>query len=137
MKVSTTSMHTVPMIHQKSEARPAPPERVEIQIERTPSKLTIDQTKAWEEMNLKSILKRTKDEADKGRQAVLESIQRAVQQGEELMKIENKGNVIADQAKRNTEKQIHPSNIAFIPSPFSVKIDYQPAKLLISTTKMN
>lgn len=110
-------------------------EKVQVIVEKRPSRLTIDQTKAWEEMNLQSILKSMDEEANEGKQAVMESITKAVQEGKELMKIEQGGNPLANQAKRNSEKPIYPSNITFIPSPFSVKINYVPETLSISTIK--
>ncbi|WP_153126685.1 DUF6470 family protein [Peribacillus tepidiphilus] len=105
--------------------------RPELNIETIPAKLTIDQSKAWEDMDLKSIFKRTEEFADYGYESWLAGLERRAQQGQELMKIENKGNVIASQAKINGERPEKQFNIGWIPSYFSVKTNYRPAEVKI------
>jgi hypothetical protein len=39
--------------------------------------------------------------------------------------------LVAEHAKQNSQSQIYDYNIAFVPSAGSVKIDYDPGKLLI------
>lgn len=102
--------------------------QAEMTIDRTPSKLSIDQTQAWEEMDLKHIFRRIEEFADLGYQDHLTGIARRAQEGDALMRIENGGNPIPEIARRNTEK-IYDYKLGFVPSPFSVKIDYQPAKV--------
>lgn len=101
----------------------------EMQIDRKPSRLTIDQTQARADVDLKSIFKRTEEVAQFGRQDWLNGIARRAQEGEELMKIENKGNPIAEQAKRHVLRPEHQFNIGWIPSAGSVKISYDPGKV--------
>jgi hypothetical protein len=103
----------------------------EMKIETTPAKLTIDQTKAWEDMNLKSIFRLIEEFAQKGYEDWLEGIARVSRQGDELMRIEDGGNPIAEQAKENSEDPIYDFNIGWIPSPFSVKTNFEPAKVHI------
>lgn len=103
----------------------------EIRIENTPSKLTIDQTQAWNDMDLKSVKKRIEDAAQLGKQKVMGGVARRVRQGEELMKIENGGNVLQRQASENGHRPEKQFNIGWVPSHFSVKIDYQPSELNI------
>ncbi|WP_121640153.1 DUF6470 family protein [Virgibacillus sp. Bac330] len=105
--------------------------KAEMSMRTTPSKLTIDQTKAFADANLMSIFQRNDQFAREGKQAVLEGIERRAQQGTELMKIEQKGNPLISQAKMNAYTPMKRLGIAFIPSPFSVKIDYKPAELHI------
>lgn len=105
--------------------------KAELNIERTPSKLMIDQTKAWEDMDLKHIFKRIEEFAQKGHNDWLEGVARRKQDGDELMQIENKSNPLAQQAQRNSQKPPMQFNIGWVPSHFSVKIDYQPTKLNI------
>ncbi|WP_144462165.1 DUF6470 family protein [Siminovitchia fortis] len=103
-----------------------------MQIERTPGKLTIDQTKAWEDMNLKSTPRLVEEFAQDGRSQLLEGIARRAEEGDELMRIElGGGNPIPHIAKRNFEKPQASLNITFIPSPFSVKVNYEPDVLHI------
>jgi hypothetical protein len=104
----------------------------EITMRTTPSKLTIDQTQAWNDMDLKSVMKRIDDFAKLGKKSYLEGIARTVQEGKELMQIEKGGNPIASQAKRIAERNLKDFAIGWIPSNFSVKVDYQPSELDIN-----
>ncbi|MFC0272213.1 DUF6470 family protein [Metabacillus herbersteinensis] len=103
--------------------------KAELTIETIPSILTIDQTEAWADMDLKHISRRIEEAAGQGRKDLLAGIARRAQEGEELMKIEDGGNPIPQQAKRKSEKPMYEFNIGFIPSAGSVKINYQPAKV--------
>lgn len=119
--------------------------RAEMTIDRTPSKLTIDQTAAWESMDLKTIRKRIEEFADNGRKEWLEGIARRVQEGNDLMRIENGGNPIAYHAEKNGTRPEKQFNIGFVPPLFSVKLNYEPTKLdiewkvnkVINNTKTN
>ncbi|WP_445487933.1 DUF6470 family protein [Niallia sp. 03133] len=104
----------------------------EMNIERTPSKLTIDQTKAREDVDLKSIRVRKEEAAQLGKQALLEGIARRIQDGDELMRIENGGNPIKTQAKRNSEGPPKQFGLAWIPSAGSVKVGYDPGNVEIN-----
>lgn len=130
-------MRTVPARHSIEQPKAIldiqqPP--AEMHIERTPSKLTIDQTKAWEDMNLKSLPKVMEEFAQEGRQQGMEGTARRAEEGDELMRIENGGNPIQRIAKRNSEKPQASLNIKFIPSPFSVKLHYEPSVLDVQWT---
>ncbi|WP_409302834.1 DUF6470 family protein [Peribacillus sp. SCS-155] len=105
-----------------------------IEIRTSPSKLTIDQTKAREDIDLKSIAKRIEEFAQNGYQDWLKGMERRALQGREMMEIENKGNPIAIQTKENSEKPMVPFNIGWIPSYNSVKLAYEPAKVDIRIT---
>ncbi|WP_044896020.1 DUF6470 family protein [Bacillus alveayuensis] len=105
--------------------------KLEMEIERTPAKLTIDQTKAWEDMDLKHIFRRIEEAAQLGYEDWLEGIARRARQGDELMRIEEGGNPIADQAKVNSETPPKEFNIGWVPSHFSVKIHYEPGDVNI------
>lgn len=103
----------------------------ELNIERVASKLTIDQTKAREDVDLKSVSKRVEEFAQQGYQDYLSGLARRREDGDELMKIENKGNPIAGQAKRNSEKPPYEFNIGWVPSGNSVKLNYDPGRVEI------
>lgn len=105
--------------------------KAEMSIETTPGRLTIDQTQAWNDMDLKSVRKRIEEAAQLGKQKVMEGTARRVQQGVEMMEIEKGGNVIQQQAIENRFGHPKQFNIGWIPSHFSVKIDYQPAEVKI------
>ncbi|ALC82497.1 MULTISPECIES: DUF6470 family protein [Bacillus] len=106
-----------------------PPAKLEITT--TPGKLTIDQTQAWEDMDLKHIFRRIEEAANRGKQDVLEGMSRRASQGNEMMRIENKGNPMPEQAKQNSERRPFEFNIGFIPSHFSVKTNYEPAQVKV------
>jgi hypothetical protein len=103
----------------------------EMDIETTPGQLTIDQTQAWEDMNLMSIFKRIDEVVRNGYQDCLSYLAKTSSQGDQLMRIENKGNPLISQAKQNSEDPLLDYNVGFIPSAFSVKMNYRPAKLNI------
>lgn len=128
------AIHTTPPVQEIKQ----PPAELEIKqppaqltMETTPSKLTIDQTKAWEDMDLKHIFRRIEEFAQKGYEDWLEGIARVSRQGDELMRIENGGNPIAEQAKENSEEPMYEFNIGWIPSLFSVKTNFEPTKVHI------
>jgi len=102
-----------------------------LSIQTTPSRLQIDQTQAWEDMNLMPITRRNEKFAQDGLQAVQDGMARKAAQGRQQMMIENNGNPIADQAAMNSQKSARQLGITFIPSPFSVKIIYQPSEVNI------
>jgi len=103
--------------------------KAELTMRRTAGRLTIDQTQAREDMDLKSVGRRIEEAAQFGRQDWLAGLARVAQDGNEMMRIENGGGAIARQAKRNNEGQQKEFNIGWIPSHFSVKIDYEPGKV--------
>lgn len=103
----------------------------EITMRTVPGKLTIDQSQAWEDMNLLSIVRSNEKYASDGKKAVLEGIARRARQGNELMEIEKGGNPIPRQAVQNAYEAMKQPGIKFIPSHFSVKTDYRPSELNI------
>ncbi|SHF89223.1 DUF6470 family protein [Ornithinibacillus halophilus] len=105
--------------------------KADLSISRIPSKLTIDQTQAWEDMGLMHVFRSNEIFAQNGRQGLLEGISRRAQQGDELMRIENGGNPIVSQANANGYDSMKQIGIKFIPSHNSVKISYQPTEVQI------
>jgi hypothetical protein len=103
----------------------------EMMIDVVPGRLTIDQSQAWADMDLKHVFQRIEEAAQEGYQSWLAYLETVSQQGDELMKIENGGNPIVLQAQVNSEDPPLEFNIGFVPSPFSVKIHYDPAKLMM------
>lgn len=83
-------------------------------------------------MDLKPISKRIEEFAQNGYNDWLEGLARMAEQGDQLMRIEDGGLPIADQAKENSEDPMLEFNIGFVPSPFSVKTNYEPAKVNIN-----
>lgn len=77
-------------------------------------------------MDYKTSMSRTREIAQRSIQESLEGIARRAQEGNEMMRIENGGNPIADQAKRTGRQPYSSLNIKFIPQANSVKINFEP-----------
>ncbi|WLD92973.1 DUF6470 family protein [Alkalihalobacillus sp. AL-G] len=97
----------------------------------TAGKLNIDQTQAWNDMNLKNARESIEEFARRGREELLAGIARRAHQGDQMMKIENSGNPIISQAVENMGGGMLEWNIGWIPSVGSVKINYQPGDINI------
>ncbi|WP_182199665.1 DUF6470 family protein [Paraliobacillus salinarum] len=106
--------------------------KAEVDIQTSPSKLTIDQSQAWYDMNIRSPEEMNKDAAREGYQKVMQGIARRTRQGEQLMKIENNSNPIPSQAIENGNDKQKQFNVGWIPSVFSVKTNYQPSEVNIN-----
>ncbi len=131
-KIQMTTTPSVQEIQQQKADLLIEQPKATLNIETTPGKLDINQTQAWEDMDLKHISRRIEEAADRGYQDWLEGIARRAQDGDQLMRIENGGNPIADQAQYNSESPIYEFNIGWIPSHGSVKLNYTPAKVNIN-----
>lgn len=103
--------------------------KAKMSIQTTKSQLSIDAYEARESMDYKTSMSRTREIAQRSIQEALEGMARRAQEGNELMRIENGGNPIADQAKRRGRQPYSSLNIKFIPQADSVKINYQPASV--------
>ncbi len=119
--------------------------KAKVTIDTTKSKLSIDTTEARADLDLKSSGRRAVEFADTSLQKAMEGLARRAQEGDELMKIENQGNPIAEQAKRRGKQPYSSINIKFIPSQGSVKVNFDPAKVdvevepqkVVNNTKVN
>ncbi|MCF6410149.1 DUF6470 family protein [Pseudalkalibacillus salsuginis] len=103
--------------------------KADLNVKTTKGIMTIDQTKAWNDMDLKSVFVRTEEAAHLGREDLLSGIARRAQEGDQLMRIENGGNPIAEQARVNSGGEMREWNIGWIPSAGSVKLNYWPANV--------
>ncbi|WP_221566969.1 DUF6470 family protein [Alkalihalobacillus sp. TS-13] len=103
--------------------------KADLNTKTTKGTLTIDQTQAWNDMDLKSVFVQTEEAAQLGREDLLAGIARRAQEGDQLMRIENGGNPIAEHARVNSGGEMKEWNIGWIPSAGSVKLDYQPARV--------
>ncbi|MDI7742936.1 DUF6470 family protein [Lysinibacillus fusiformis] len=100
-------------------------------METIKSQLSIDTVEARESLDLKSSRSRTAEVAQYSQQQAMEGLVRRAQEGDELMRIENGGNPIADQAKRSGKQPYSSINIKFIPQADSVKVNFEPGKVEI------
>lgn len=102
-----------------------------LNIKKKPGKLTIDQTRAREDVDLKSIRRRNEEFAQVGKQTLLNGISRRIQEGEQLMKIENGFSAISSIAKQNIEGKIKQFGLGFIPKTGSVNVSYDPGEVKV------
>ncbi|MCT2537254.1 DUF6470 family protein [Aquibacillus koreensis] len=128
-KIQLNTTDSVQTIEQPKATQSIQQSKANMQIHTSPSRLTIDQTQAWEDMNIKHVSRMIEDAAQAGRQDAAKGTTRRVREGVELMQIENNGNPIARQAKQNSEGEPKQFNIGWIPSHGAVKIDYQPSNV--------
>lgn len=105
--------------------------KAEMTIRTTKGKMNIDQSQAWEERNLMSTIRMNEIHAQEGLKAVQEGTARRAEQGAQLIKIEQNINVIAEQAIENGHPKMKTLSIKYVPSPFAVKINYEPGELHI------
>lgn len=127
-----TSIHTedpVQRIEQPKATQSIKQPNAIVNMKVNPGQLTIDQTEAWAEMDIKPISQRTAEYAQEGKRKLLEGMSRRSRQGDALMHIERGGNVIAAHAKENGTRPQKQFNVGWIPSPFSVKMHYEQAKV--------
>ncbi|MBE4907053.1 hypothetical protein IMZ08_03150 [Bacillus luteolus] len=108
--------------------------KADLKIRTLPGKLTIDQTQARADVDLKSIARRIEEFSNEGYQALLDGIARRAQEGDQIMKVENGGHPIAEQAEVNSKNPIYDFNIGWVPSHGSVKINYLPSEVNIDVT---
>jgi len=102
-----------------------PPADVNIEIR--PGKLSIDQSQAFHDLGQYPVKEAVRLEAEEGKKLVTEGTRRRRREGDQLMKIENGGDPIKQQAKTRMPREYRPFNIGVIPSYNSVKINYEPA----------
>jgi len=103
--------------------------KAEISMRTKQGRLNIDQSQAWEDMNLLSAKKSIARNAQAGEQAAAQGTARRARQGNALMRIENSADPIKAQAMENAFSEQKRLGITFIPSTFAVKTSYEPADL--------
>jgi len=99
----------------------------DVNIETRPGKLSIDQSQAFHDLGQYPVKEAVRLEAEEGKKLVTEGTRRRRREGDQLMKIENGGDPIKQQAKTRMPREYRPFNIGVIPSYNSVKINYEPA----------
>lgn len=108
-----------------------------IQIQTQPARLNINQREAFASANLKDVFRLNRDFVADAIRNASEVTAKYAREGDQMMKIENGGGggIFAHFAKNDSilfpERQV---TIAQMPKPFSVKMNYQPAKLNISAS---
>ncbi|GEM01718.1 hypothetical protein SAMN05421839_1209 [Halolactibacillus halophilus] len=101
--------------------------QADVNIETRPGRLSIDQSQAFHDLGQYPVKEAIRLEALEGKKLVAEGTRRRRREGDQLMKIENGGDPIKQQAKTRMPREYRPFNIGVIPSYNSVKINYEPA----------
>lgn len=99
--------------------------KADVSMRTIKGKLTIDQSQAWEEMNLMSTRRLNEIHAGEGMRAISEGTARRAEQGAELINIHNGVNMFAEQAIQNGHPPMKTLSFKYVPSPLAVKIHYE------------
>ncbi|AHA30662.1 hypothetical protein ASF99_08420 [Exiguobacterium sp. Leaf187] len=107
----------------------------ELTIETVAARLEIDSSQAWIEMGRIPAFESVRRYADLGQQMVREGTGRVASEGDQLMRIEQKGEVIARIAKMNDTPPAEVTTMGFIPRSLDrVKINFTPAEVNVRYT---
>lgn len=131
MKIGLQIDKPIQQIEQRKAIQSIEQPKAKVSIETVPAKLNIDQSKARADLGFKPIPQLAAEFAKESIQAGLEGIARRARQGDELMKIENKGNPIIAQAIENGNRPEKQFNIGWIPRHGGIEIHYEPGKAVI------
>lgn len=104
----------------------------QVEMKTTPPRLTIDQTEARADVDLKHIFRRIEEAAQEGYAAWLSYLETTAIQGDEFMRIEQGGDVLAMQAEANSERPPFDYNVGLVPRPFSVKVNVELGRIDIN-----
>lgn len=105
-----------------------------LEISTTRSQLSIDTTEARAEIDLKSIARRISENAHRSKQVAMEGIGRRASEGQQLVNIQNGGNMIGELAKQNGTPPPAPLGIRFIGNKSGVQMSFQQGTTTIQVT---
>ncbi|MBM7664864.1 hypothetical protein JOC25_001323 [Solibacillus kalamii] len=144
-QIALTTQKPVQQIEQPKADLDLQQPKAEMSIHTTKSELSIDSVEMRESLDLRSSASRAAEVAQYSAQTAMEGLARRSQEGGELMKIENGGNPLVEQAKRTGRQPYSSLGIKFIPQADSVKINFTPGSVdiqaepqkVINNTKTN
>ncbi|AOM81902.1 DUF6470 family protein [Salisediminibacterium beveridgei] len=94
--------------------------------------ISIDQTEAFADADVKSIFRRNDEWAQRAMQQALQYAAKTARQGEQLKKIENQGDVIPELARQDGERAPKEYNYGAVPSSMDkVQFGYQPGDIQV------
>lgn len=105
-----------------------------LEISTTSPQLSVDTTEVRAEIDMKTVRRRIEENAQFGKQGVMDGIARRAQEGQQLMRIENGGNAIADQAKQNATPPPAPLGIRFVGDRTKIQMSITPGTTDIQVT---
>ncbi|ADH98549.1 DUF6470 family protein [Salisediminibacterium selenitireducens] len=96
------------------------------------AEISIDQTEAFADADVKSILRRNDEWTSRAMQQAMTYTAKVARQGEQLKKIENPGDVIPQLARQNGERPPKSYNYGQVPSSTDkVRVSYAPGDIRI------
>lgn len=105
-----------------------------LEISTTRPQLSVDTTEARAEIDLKSVFRRSEEYAQFGKKGAMDGIGRRAQEGQQMMEIENRGNVIPEISKQNATPPPAPIGIRFIGNHSTIQVSVQPGTTTINAT---
>jgi hypothetical protein len=105
-----------------------------LEMSTTNSKLSVDTTELRAEIDLKSPLRRSAENAQYGVQKLMEGIARRAGEGQQLVSIENGGNTLVEIVKQNATPPMKQMSVRFIGDRSKIKMSIQPGTLSINAT---
>ncbi|MBY0223501.1 MULTISPECIES: DUF6470 family protein [Sporosarcina] len=99
-----------------------------LEMSTTRPRLSLDSTENRADIDLKSTLRRSAENAQYGMQKALEGAGRRAQEGQQLMKIEN-GASLADVIKQSTDRPQADINVRFVGDRTKLQMSFSPGSL--------
>ena len=106
-----------------------------LEISTTRSQLSIDTTENRADIDMKSVFRRSAENAQFGKQSLMDGIARRAQEGQQLVQIENGGNAIANIAKQNGTPPPAQLDIRFIGDRSKLQMSITPGTTNINATQ--
>ncbi|WP_017756446.1 DUF6470 family protein [Calidifontibacillus oryziterrae] len=104
----------------------------DVKMIKTKGKLYIDQSEAFADAGLKHPLRKSREWIQQSLQKAREAVAIDVQQGDQMMRIENGGNAFPQIARQNITPKRQDFNIGYVPSSiFKVKFHYEPSRIKV------
>ncbi len=105
-----------------------------LEISTTRPQLSLDTTELRAELDLKSPLRRSAENAQYGQSQVMEGIARRASEGQQLAAIENGGNAIVNITKQYDAPEQQQIGIRFVGNRLKLQMSIQPGTLTVNTT---
>lgn len=105
-----------------------------LEMSTTRPTLSLDTTEARADIDLKSIIRRNKENADYGKQQALAGIARRASEGQQLIAIEHGSNALVNIIKEQTTPAPAPLGLHFVRGMTKVQVAIQPGSLNIQVT---
>ena len=105
-----------------------------LEMSSTRPQLSIDTTEVRADIDMKSVFRRSAENAQFGHQSVMEGIARRASEGQQLVRIENGGNALVEIAKQNATPPPAELGIRFVGDRTKIQTEIRPGTLNINAT---